>query len=248
MYFNDIHILVYAVVALIGFFLGSLVNWCNYRMPKEKKVFSKEIFQKDVNYKNNLLIPIITMAIYIALLYIYGFGNTFLSNLSLIKYLIITPMLLSAFVIDYKYQIIPNRLNLTIFQIGIILLFIAGIFNFNIAIEMFLGLITGGGIFLLITVVGGLIAGKEAMGFGDVKFMCGIGIFFGFANTIAITLMAFLIGAIVSIIVMIIKKSKTTYVPFGPFIVIGTFIAMFVPFSIILKVLITVFSLGTINI
>ena len=86
------------------------------------------------------------------------------------------------------------------------------------------------------------------MGFGDVKFMCGIGIFFGFANTIVITLMAFLIGAIISIAVMIIKKSKTTYVPFGPFIVIGTFITMFVPFSIILKVLITFFSLGTIKV
>lgn len=248
MYFNNIHILVYVAIAVIGFLAGELSNWMNYRMPNGKKVFSKEIFQKDIHYKNNLLLPIITMLIYIALLYINGIGKTFLSNLALIKYLIITPMLISAFIIDYQYQIIPNRLNLTMFQIGVALLFVAGIFNLNIAIDMFLGLVTGGGIFLLITVIGGMIAGKEAMGFGDVKFMCAIGIFFGFANTIAITLMSFLIGAIVSILIMIIKRSKTTYVPFGPFIVTATFISIFVPFEMILKVLITCFSLGTIKI
>lgn len=47
-------------------------------------------------------------------------------------------MLLSAFIIDYKLQIIPNRLNMTMFEIGIILMFLAGIFNANIAIDMFL--------------------------------------------------------------------------------------------------------------
>lgn len=42
-----------------------------------------------------------------------------------IKYLILTPML-SAFVIDYRQQIIPNRLNLTMFEIGLIIAFLYG--------------------------------------------------------------------------------------------------------------------------
>lgn len=250
MYFNNVHILIYVAIAVAGFFIGKFVNWCNYRLPEYKPVFSKEMFSKDKkDYKPNLLFSLITMLIYIILLYVFGIQKTFLGNLKLIKYLILTPMLLSAFVIDYKLQIIPNRLNMTMFEIGIILMFLAGIFNANIAIDMFFGMIAGAGIFLLITLVGGLIAGKEAMGFGDVKLMGALGIYFGLPNTIAITLMAFLIGAILSIILLVTKIKKTDeYIPFGPFIVIATFIAMVVPFSTILSALLFIFSLGMIKI
>ena len=93
--------------------------------------------------------------------------------------MILFPMLLCAFVIDYRLKIIPNRLNLTIFEVGLAYTFLEGIININIAIDMLLGMIAGAGIFLFITLVGGLIAGKEAMGFGDVKLMGGLGLFFG---------------------------------------------------------------------
>ena len=251
MYFNDVHILIYVVIAIAGFFVGKFVNWCNYRLPEYKKVFSKDIFKaKELEgYKPNLLLSLITMLIYIFLLYFVGIQKTFLGNLNLIKGLILTPMLLSAFVIDYKLQIIPNRLNLTMFEIGIILMFLAGIFNANIAIDMFFGMLAGAGIFLLITLIGGLIAGKEAMGFGDVKLMGALGIFFGLTDTIAITLISFLIGAVLSIILLATKIRKTDeYIPFGPFIVIAAFIAMVVPFGKILSVLLFIFSLGMIRI
>lgn len=250
MYFNNVHILVYVAIAIAGFFMGKFVNWCNYRLPEYKKVFSKDIFKtKELEgYKPNLLLSLITMLIYIVLLYFLGIQKTFLGNLELIKGLILTPMLLSAFVIDYKLQIIPNRLNLTMFEIGIILMFLAGVFNINIAIDMFLGMITGAGIFLLITLIGGLIAGKEAMGFGDVKLMGALGIFFGLTDTIAITLMSFFIGAILSIILLVTKIKKTDeYIPFGPFIVISAFIAMIVPFNTIMSSLLFIFSLGMIK-
>jgi leader peptidase (prepilin peptidase)/N-methyltransferase len=251
MYFNDVHILIYVAIAIAGFFIGKFVNWCNYRLPEYKKVFSKDIFRtKELEgYKPNLLLSLITMFIYIVLLYVLGIERTFLGNLQLIKYLILTPMLLSAFIIDYRLQIIPNRLNMTMFEIGIILMFLAGIFNANIAIDMFFGMLAGAGIFLLITLIGGLIAGKEAMGFGDVKLMGALGIFFGLSNIIAITLMSFLIGAVLSIVLLATKIKKTDeYIPFGPFIVIATFIAMVVPFKTILSVLLLIFSLGTIKI
>lgn len=249
MYFNNVHILIYVAIAVIGFFIGRLVNWCNYRLPDYKPVFSRDIFAKDKkDYKSNLLLSLITMLIYIVLLYVLGIEKTFLGNLKLIKYLILTPMLLSAFIIDYKLQIIPNRLNMTMFEIGIVLMFAAGVFNPNIAIDMFLGMLAGAGIFLIITLIGGLIAGKEAMGFGDVKLMGALGIYFGLSGTIVIILMSFLIGAILSIILLATKIRKTDeYIPFGPFIVISTFIAMVVPFSTIVSTLLFLFSLGLIR-
>ncbi len=249
MYFNDVHILVYVAFGLVGLLMGRLVSFCNYRLPEYKKIISKDFFKKDVKYKHNFIISIITAIIYIAILYFLGIGKGFIENLNLIKAVILTPMLLSALMIDYKLQIIPNRLNLTMFEIGILLTCLAGVHNINIAVNMILGMLTGGGIFILITLIGGLIAGKEAMGFGDVKLMAALGLYFGFANIICVTLLSFLIGAILSIIILIIKrKNASEYIAFGPFIVIASFIMIIVPFNTILKLLLMIFSLGLIRI
>lgn len=55
----------------------------------------------------------VTAVIFIGLLYLYGF------QLKTLAYMILFPMLLCAFVIDYRLKIIPNRLNLTIFEVGL---------------------------------------------------------------------------------------------------------------------------------
>lgn len=218
----------------------------NKRLKEEKKVVSIDFireYKKEFNPNYKLMIA--TSLIYVALLYKFGIQNTLLANLDLIKYLILTPLLISVFVIDYELQIIPNRLNLTIFEIGLIFSFIYGISNVAISINMFLGMLLGGGIFLGITLLGGLAYGKEAMGLGDVKLMGALGLCFGFANTIIISLLSFLIGAVLSILLLITKIKKTDeYIPFGPFIVIGTFITIFVPYAIIVKILINIFTLG----
>ena len=107
---------------------------------------------------------IITSFLYIAILYRYGIGSTWTENLDLIKYLILTPMLLSVVVIDYKLQIIPNRLNLTMFEIGLIFTFLYGMSNVAISINMLLGMLAGGGIFLAITLLGRIGIWKRSYG------------------------------------------------------------------------------------
>jgi len=111
---------------------------------------------------------------YIGILYKVGLPNTYIKVLDLIKFLVLTPMLINSFFIDLKHRILPNRLNMIIFEFGIIFAFLYGISNISIAQNMLLGGLVGGGIFLSITLLGGLIAGKEAMGFGDVKFMTAV--------------------------------------------------------------------------
>ncbi len=246
MYINDINIMYYVLVGIIGLAVGQFVDWCNQRLPDYKKVFSKEFFTIYIkNMKPKFVLMFTTAIIYIALLYFIGWQESILSRLDLIKYMILTPMILSAFIIDYKMQIIPNRLNLTIFEVGLIFTFIQGIYNPDLAINFILGGILGAGIFLLITCIGGLIAGKEAMGFGDVKFMGALGLFFGWMNIIAISLIAFLLAAIISIILIVSKKKSTDeYIPFGPFIVMATLIVMVVPFETLLFVLFKIFTLG----
>lgn len=246
MYINDVHIAYYLIAAILGLIVGELVSWANKRLPEYKKVISREFLTEyKMNFKPNYILMLLTAVIYVTLIYIYGIQDTIIANLDLIKFMILTPMLLSAFVIDYKLQIIPNRLNLTIFEVGIIFAFLYGLSNVAITINMLLGMIAGGGIFLLITLLGGLFYGKEAMGFGDVKLMGALGLFFGLSNIIVITLVSFLIGAILSIILLITKIRKSDeYIPFGPFIVIATFLSMYVPFEQIKNVLMTIFTLG----
>ena len=172
MYINDVHIAYYFVAAILGLFVGEAVSWANKRLPDYKKFLSREFFaEKRLDFKPNYILMLLTALIYVTLIYVLGIKDTLISNLDLIKYLILTPMLLSVFVIDFKQQIIPNRLNLTIFEVGIIFAFLYGLSDVAITINMLLGMLVGGGIFLLITLVGGLFYGKEAMGFGDVKLM-----------------------------------------------------------------------------
>ncbi|OKZ77435.1 MAG: hypothetical protein BHW01_04985 [Clostridium sp. 27_14] len=246
MYINDIHIAYYAIAIIASIVIGQLVDWANKRMPEYKKILSKDIINEyKIEFKPNYILILVIAIIYVTLLYNYGIKPTLIANLDLIKYLIISPMLVSAFVIDYKHQIIPNRLNLTLFEIGIIFAFLYGLSDVAITFNLLLGMVTGGGIFLLITVIGGLIYGKEAMGFGDVKLMASLGLLFGLSNIIVITLLSFLIGAILSVLLLITKiKKSSEYIPFGPFIVIGTFISMYVPFETIKNILMNIFTLG----
>lgn len=246
MYFNDVHILYYVAFAIFGGLIGQFVDYCNRRFIKEQKIFSKESFSK---YKRimlpNYLLIAVTAIGYIALLYKFGFHSDLNDNLDLIKYMLLLPMLLCAFVVDLKEQIIPNRLNLLIFEIGLVFVFLHGFNNINIALNMLIGMVIGAAIFLVITLLGGLIAGKEAMGMGDVKLMGAIGLYFGLQNIVVISVLAFLIGAIASIIYMIIKrKNANSYIPFGPFIVISSIITIFVPFSILFNILMEIFTLG----
>ena len=203
----------------------------NKRLPEEKKVITIEIVSEyKKEFKPNYILMLITSIFYIGIIYRFGIHKSFIENLDLIKYLILTPMLLSVVVIDYKLQIIPNRLNLTMFEIGLIFVFLYGFLNPAISINMILGMLVGGGIFLLITLLGGLVYGKEAMGLGDVKLMGALGLYFGFANIIIVALISFLIGAILSILLILLRiKKMDEYIPFGPFIVIGALITIFVP-------------------
>ena len=246
MYINDVHILGYVLIAFLGGFVGYFLNWAIFRLSDEKPVFSKEYFKNRKLVKTNYILIGVMAIVYIALLYVFGFELSFEKNINLLKFMVLTPMLVCSFVIDYKLQIIPNRLNLTMFEIGLVFTFLTGIFtNYNVAINMLLGCLTGGGIFLIITLLGGLIAGKEAMGFGDVKLMGAMGLYFGWMGIIAISVIAFLLGAVISIFLLVTKIRKTDeYIPFGPFIVLAAFIAILVPFNILLHILLTIFTLG----
>ena len=242
MYINDINILHYVFAGIIGLFVGQFIDWCTIRLPDYKKVFTKDFFQIYIkNTKPKYLYMIITAVLYIGILYMYKF------QVKTIAYIVLIPMLIIAFIIDYRLKIIPNRLNLTIFEVGLVYTFIEGITNINVAVDMLLGMVVGAGLFLIIALIGGLMYGKEAMGFGDVKLMGALGLFLGWRLTIMVTLIAFLLGAIIGVILIIKNRKKgMDYMPFGPFIVVATLVGLYVPFNTLMIIMLNIFTVGTI--
>ena len=119
MYINDLHILTYVIVGIIGLIVGQLVDWCNLRLPEYKKVLSRDFFKEYLkNTKPKYLLMVIVAVAYIALLFFNGL------NIDTIQFMLLIPMLLIAFIIDFRLQIIPNRLTLTMFEIGLVFTFI----------------------------------------------------------------------------------------------------------------------------
>ena len=52
MYINDTHIMYYAVVAILGLFVGMFVDWMNSRLPEYKKVFIPKDKIEDIYITN----------------------------------------------------------------------------------------------------------------------------------------------------------------------------------------------------
>ena len=244
MYINDVSLWAYILAALLGAVSGQFCDLLSYLLPKHKTIFSiknlKEYFRA---FTPKYILMLAHILIYCVILYRYG-----MNDINVIKYFVLTPLLVSAFYIDYKFQIIPNRLTMTIFEIGLVFTFIHGVMNLNVAISMIQGLIAGCLIFLVITLIGGLIFGKETMGFGDVKLMAALGLFFGFRGIIAVAILSFLIAALFSVGLLIVQKIRhkeiIEYIAFGPFIVVAAAIVMVVPLDVLIMLPFVIFSFG----
>lgn len=73
-----------------------------------------------------------------------------------------------------------------------------------------------------------LASGGKGMGMGDVKLAFFMGLLLGFPNILVALFSSFLLGAVIGIILIITgKKGLKSEVPFGPFLVTGTFLALF---------------------
>ena len=203
----------YIIAVVLAIVLGQVASHLIKVLPpileeeKAHKLLWGALKQKptlDIKYSIILLVIFILLAI-------FNLPNSYL-------YMITFSTLLVVFVIDYKYQLIPDTIQVILGIIGIV----ATILDSANIFSHILGMIIGGGIFLLIGLMGQAIFKKESMGFGDVKLMAGLGLIYGMQNIIVITILSFFIAAIVSVTLISLKKKDwDSYIPYGPFIVIA---------------------------
>ena len=69
---------------------------------------------------------------------------------------------------------------------------------------------------------------REAMGFGDVKFIAGIGAFLGWKAVFFTIAAASMVGAVVGVGVLLLgPKARSLKIPFGPYLSVGAMGWMF---------------------
>ncbi|PIR59747.1 MAG: hypothetical protein COU68_03940, partial [Candidatus Pacebacteria bacterium CG10_big_fil_rev_8_21_14_0_10_45_6] len=135
-------------------------------------------------------------------------------------------ILLAIFIIDLRTMIIPNTLTIALFVI--VLLYRVGLVTTGImqVQDFWLAVLSMIGAAAFFFGIWALTRGK-GMGFGDVKLAAPLGLLLGWPAVMVWLFAAFIIGGVVGIGLLFTKKAKMKQaVPFGPFLIIGTFIAL----------------------
>lgn len=137
-------------------------------------------------------------------------------NMIFFKALVLNSILIVVSFIDIEHELIPDKIIIFTLVIGILFSFIDDISLLN-AVG---GMVFGGGLMLVLALV------PSVLGGGDIKLMFVLGIFLGFKGILFALLLAFITASIMSILLLILKiKKRKDYIPFGPFLSIGSFIA-----------------------
>jgi leader peptidase (prepilin peptidase)/N-methyltransferase len=128
--------------------------------------------------------------------------------------------LIAIFFIDLEHQIIPDKI---IFPLTIIYFFYLLATNYLLLASNFLPTAIISFLFFLMLF---LLTRGRGMGFGDVKFAFFIGLTLGFPKAVLAFYLAFLTGALVGIILILLRKAKFGQrIAFGPFLALATLIA-----------------------
>lgn len=141
--------------------------------------------------------------------------------------LIISCFLIIIFVYDLKHYIIPDKVLFP----AIAIVFLYRLFGDLVVSRWDLGLgnfilagLLASAFFLFIF----LISDGRWMGFGDVKLAFFMGLFLGYPNILVALFLAFFLGAIIGVgLIVFGNQNLKSKVPFGPFLITGTFIALF---------------------
>jgi leader peptidase (prepilin peptidase)/N-methyltransferase len=149
------------------------------------------------------------------LLFLLNFQFSIFNFQSILNYLILG-LLIFSLVFDLKYMILPDAANYLLTMLALVLLIGRG----NYWLYLWSGVGNGIFFFILNRI---RIRGSEAMGIGDVKYALFMGLFLGVPQVLVAGYFAFVAGALVSVILLVLKRvKKTDPIPFGPFLILGT--------------------------
>ncbi len=237
------HFLLFVIVLFIsGLFIGSFLNVIIDRLPRGETFFKGRshcefckhtlswidlipvfsfIFlygkcrycKKFIGYRYPIIEITTGILFSLGSIYFYQHG---LNPIWLIYCLFIMSLLIIIFFIDIFDGIIPDIILLSLGICG----FLFNLFTNFGKIPVFI--ISGVGAFLFFLLLAVFTKGK-GMGMGDVKFVLVMGILLGFPGIVISIYIAFVSGALFSILLIFLRRKKLkSTIAFGPFLALGT--------------------------
>lgn len=245
--------LYYVFAGFLGACVGSLLNVCIIRIPREESVVWPPSHCRScshhISWWENIplvsyiilkgrcrdckrpisvqypLVELLTILLSMATWWYFHSVRFYLAYF----FLLVAPLIVITF-IDLAHRVIPNVISLPgiIAGMGVHVL-VAGKSRFQeAAIDSVLGIVIGGGFLYLVAFLYEKIKKVEGLGGGDVKLAAMLGAFFGWRASIFILLVSSVLGSIVGLIFILITKKNTKYaLPFGPFLAAGALIYLF---------------------
>ncbi|HWA51754.1 MAG TPA: prepilin peptidase [Patescibacteria group bacterium] len=220
---------------VFGLIIGSFLGALTYRLPRRISIIKGRSFcpscKAQINWYDNIPLisyvllqgkcrdcsshisrrePLIELAT--GIIFIFVGLNIF--------NLILASILIAIFVIDFENQIIPDELVFGGILIAVCKLIFTSSFLYPNLLASFLSAL----ILLMIS----LITHGKGMGLGDVKLALLIGLLVGLKFFLVWLFFSFLIGAVLGLFLIIIKKAKLRQrIAFGPFLIFGIAMVLF---------------------
>jgi leader peptidase (prepilin peptidase)/N-methyltransferase len=233
--------------AIFGLLVGSFLNVCICRLPKNESIVSPPshcpLCSYQIRWYDN--IPLVSYLLLrgrcrgcgATISLQYPLVELLNGVLTLLLYLRFGPTLAfatlflfcSALVvitfIDIEHQIIPDEISLSGIVIGFALSFFIRGHSWQ---NSLCGILLGGGSLLLVAYGYQRLTGKEGMGGGDIKLLAMMGAFLGWKAVPFIILASSLVGSIIGISIMLLqKKDSKLAIPFGPYLAFGAVLYIF---------------------
>jgi len=226
------------LIFFFGCCLGSFLNVCIYRLPRNLSVVAPRSFcphcQTPIRAYDNIpllsylflggkcrncraeiswrypLVEALTGGVALSLFLKFGPSFLFFSTLGFAAALIVIAF------IDLDRRIIPDVISLPGIAVG----FLLAVFGSMVTIkESLIGIAAGGGSLYLVAFVYQLLTKREGMGGGDVKLLAMIGAWLGWKAILFTLFFASLSGTFIGGGAMLIQKEGRHYaIPFGPFL------------------------------
>lgn len=238
-------LIIYIILGILGAVFGSFLACMGYRIPNKIKTTYPSSFCPNCNksLKWYMNVPILSYILLKGKCYyckksigfIYFFCEILCSFLFILSYMIfglsndfvIAIILSCAFIVtivsDFKYYYISDR----VLVISGILLII-NMFSYMNYSDILFRILTGIIVLLImigIKVLGNSMFNKESLGDGDIKLMSIIGLALGLINSF-LSLFASSVIALIFILINY-KTRRNSIIPFGPFLLIGALIILF---------------------
>ncbi len=164
------------------------------------------------------LIEVLTATLSIVVAWYFGF------TIACAAALLMTWALIALTFIDVDHQLLPDTITLPLLWLGLLFNLFGTFTSLHSAV---IGAIAGYLSLWLVFHGFKLLTGKEGIGYGDFKLLAALGAWLGWQFLPAIVLLSSLVGAVVGICLMLLKKEQQEEaIPFGPYLAAAGWLAL----------------------